>query len=99
MSGKVGFNIGICIDDIPKEYIKKAKNGKRYLNLNGFLSDESDKFEQNGSVTLPQTKEQMQAKERKVYVGNLKLYYSNEEPLIYSKPEPVEVEDDYDLPF
>ena len=26
-------SLSICLDDIPKEFIKEAKNGKRYINL------------------------------------------------------------------
>ena len=28
-----GINLGICLDDIPQEYFKKASNGKTYINL------------------------------------------------------------------
>lgn len=38
----VGINI--CIDEIPKEHIKTAKNGKRYVNLNVCKKKEPDKY-------------------------------------------------------
>jgi len=40
--GNVGINI--CVSDIPKEYIKESKNGKKYLRLNVCKMKSTDKF-------------------------------------------------------
>lgn len=108
MSGSIGVNLSICISDIPKEFIRKADNGKHYVNLNAFISSEANTFttkkgkvlSDNGGITLPQTEEQRKSGEKRVFVGNTRIYWSNEEPMILSKKEEAAVtepEDD-DLP-
>lgn len=103
MSGQIGVNLSICLTDIPKELIKTAKNGKSYANLSAFISSEVGQFGDNGGITLPQTKEQREAKERKVYVGNTKVYWSDGGAIVANtgKPEESKVSEpaDNDLPF
>lgn len=41
------------------------------------INDELDKFGNNVAITLQQTKEQREAKEKKVYVGNGKVAWTN----------------------
>jgi len=65
----------ICVDDIPKDLIKKSEsNGKRYFSIVIDERKEADKFGNTHSVAMNQTKEQREAKEAKVYVGNGKEY-------------------------
>ncbi len=104
MSGQIGVNLSICLTDIPKELITKAKNGKSYVNLTSFIASEKGQYGDNGGVTLPQTKEQRDAKDKKVYVGNAKLFWSNGEGLVVeSEPQQAVstsiVEEVDDLPF
>lgn len=44
--------VSICIDDIPKEHITKAGNGKRYLNLNIAEKREPDQYGYTHSVAV-----------------------------------------------
>lgn len=67
------LNGSICLTDIPKDKIVTSeKNGKKYLNITIWINDEPDQFNNNGSISINQTKEQREAKEKKVYIGNLK---------------------------
>lgn len=66
------FNGSICLSDIPKDKITEStKNGKKYLNVVIWLNDE-EKFGNIGSIQVSQTKEEREAKEKKVYIGNFK---------------------------
>lgn len=48
------FLIGgsICVTDIPKEWIKEYKNGKKYLNINIYQRKEKDKFGNDYSISI-----------------------------------------------
>ncbi len=73
--------ISVCVSDIPKEDIKLSeKNGKKYVS---FVVDERkqpDNYGNTHSVAMNQTKEQREAKEAKVYVGNGKEYNFTAKP-------------------
>jgi|TARA_E500000178_G_C16943405_1_gene717579 hypothetical protein len=60
----------ICLSDIPKDKIRKADNGKMYVNLTMFDNDEVDRFGNHFSVQISKTKEEREAKAKAVYVGN-----------------------------
>jgi len=64
----------ICLSDIPKEAIIDHKNGKKYVNLTTWDNDEPDKFGNDFSVSISQNKEEREAKARKTYIGNGKIY-------------------------
>lgn len=64
------INISICVDDIPKDKITTGKNGKRYLNLVVDKRKEKDKFDNDHTVYISQSKDERTAKLPKVYVGN-----------------------------
>jgi hypothetical protein len=59
--GTIG--VSICIDDIPKEHITKANNGKRYLNLNISEKREVDQYGYTHTVSIdtwkPEAKPQL----------------------------------------
>ena len=67
----------ICVDDIPAEKLVTAKNGKRYLNLTSWDNDEPDKYGNDFSVSISQSKEEREAKNKKTYLGNVKVVWSN----------------------
>jgi hypothetical protein len=74
------LNGSICLSDIPKDLIYKSeKTGKSYLNINVWINDEADKFGNNASIQISQTKEQRDAGEPKKYVGNLKTVQAKEQ--------------------
>ena len=68
----------------------KGADGK-YINYTASINDELDKYGNNVAITLQQTKEQREAKEKKVYVGNGKVAWTNGKIEVATKKE--------DLPF
>jgi len=51
--GKYGtVSINICVDDIPKEHITKASNGKRYVRLNVDEKKEADPYGYTHTVSV-----------------------------------------------
>lgn len=63
------ISISICLSDIPKDRIKAADNGKKYINLAVTRMKEPDKYEQTHTVFVSQSKEEREAREDKIYVG------------------------------
>ena len=67
------YSGSICLTDIPKEKITTSeKNGKKYLNINIWVNDEVDNYGNLGSIQVSQTKDEREAKVKKVYIGNFK---------------------------
>lgn len=90
--------IDICLSDIPAEArIKSEKNGKVYAKFVVDERKEKDKFDNTHNVAINQTKEQREAKQPKVYVGNGKQYLFNQA----KKADYVQLPDSppSDLPF
>ena len=97
----------IDLTKIPKDKIINGKKGK-YLPITITINDELDNFGNNGPVIVQQTKEERDAKVDKVYLGNVKVVWTNGENVAPAPkqesaagtPQPAvvnEVEDD--LPF
>jgi len=66
----------INLESIPKDKIIAGKKGK-YLPLTITLNDEVDQFGNNGPVIVEQSKEERDAKAPKVYLGNVKVVWTN----------------------
>mgnify|MGYP007122436370 FL=1 len=66
----------INLNDIPKEKIFVGKKGK-YLPITITLNDELDQFGNQGPVVVEQTKEEREEKVPKVYLGNVKVVWTN----------------------
>lgn len=66
----------INLNDIPKDKIINGKKGK-YLPITITLNDEVDQFGNQGPVMVEQTKEERDAKVAKVYLGNVKVVWTN----------------------
>lgn len=104
-NGSIGLNGSICVSDIPKEVYVTSKNGKKYLNFAMFIGGDADNYGNHGSITLPQSQEEREAKAKKTYIGNVKGFWSNGNAVEFEKVDAltekkavaVEVEDD--LPF
>jgi hypothetical protein len=60
----------ICLSDIPAENRTQGKNGKWYTKVVVDERKQPDQYGNTHSVYMNQTKEQREAKETKVYVGN-----------------------------
>lgn len=68
----------IDLTKIPKDKIIDGKKGK-YLPITITLNDDVDQFGNNGPVVVQQTKEEREAKVDKVYLGNVKVVWTNGE--------------------
>ena len=66
----------IDLTKIPKDKIYEGKKGK-YLAITITLNDEVDQFGNQGPVVVQQTKEERDAKTEKVYLGNVKVVWTN----------------------
>lgn len=65
--------MSICVSDIPKEKLVTGKNGKIYLNLTSYDNDEVDKFGNDFPLFISQSKEEREAKIKRIYLGNGKI--------------------------
>ena len=94
----------INLNEILKDKIIVGKKGK-YLPISITLNDELDQFGNQGPVIVSQTKEEREAKTPKVYLGNVKLVWTNGEVKKFdfqqqAAPQPkVEEKVEDDLPF
>ena len=66
----------IDLTKIPKDKIYEGKKGK-YLPITITVNDEVDQFGNQGPVVVQQTKEERDAKTEKVYLGNVKVVWTN----------------------
>jgi len=66
----------INLNDIPKEKIYKGKKGS-YLPITITINDEVDNYGNQGPVVVEQSKEEREAKAPKVYLGNVKVVWTN----------------------
>ena len=66
----------INLNNIPKDKIFVGKKGK-YLPITITLNDDLDQFGNQGPVCMDQSKEEREAKQPKVYLGNVKVVWTN----------------------
>jgi len=66
----------INLTAIPKDKIIAGKKGQ-YLPITITFNDEVDQFGNQGPVIVEQTKEERDAKTPKVYLGNVKIIWTN----------------------
>jgi len=66
----------IDLNKIPKDKIYVGQKGK-YLPVTITINDELDQFGNNGPIIVEQTKEEREAKVDKVYLGNVKVIWTN----------------------
>jgi|TARA_R110000822_G_scaffold295190_2_gene417327 hypothetical protein len=96
----------INLNNIPKDKIFMGKKGK-YLPITITINDELDQFGNQGPVVVEQSKEEREAKVEKVYLGNVKVVWTNDQnvaaapregaqaaPQLAQAPSPAD-----DLPF
>ncbi|MDR0573024.1 MAG: hypothetical protein LBG96_03160 [Tannerella sp.] len=55
------INISVCLTDLPKDKIKLAANGKKYINLCLSGRKETGKYGETHTLFVSQTKEERQA--------------------------------------
>lgn len=72
------ISISVCLSDLPKDKITTSeKNGKKYISLIVDERKEADNYGNTHSVAVSQTKEEREAKEKKVYCGQGKAFNFN----------------------
>lgn len=63
------INISICVSDLPKDKIKTAVNGKKYIDLCLVERREVSKYGDTHAIYLPQSREERERGDLKQYVG------------------------------
>lgn len=99
------ITIDICLTDLPKDKIKQANNGKKYIQL--VLSERQNvgQYGETHTLAVGKTREEREAKVPTVYVGSGKEYRpaaQSATPSQYTPPSPsapAAAEDADDLPF
>jgi len=93
----------IDVTKIPKEAIYIGEKGK-YLSIDIWINDEEDNYGNDTSINVSQSKEDREAKVKKVYIGNGKTKFGfDAKPA--PKPQPGVVTapagdwDEDDIPF
>ena len=66
--------ISICLSDIPRDKMSKAKNGKIYCDIIVGMRKEPDQWGRDLKVYMKPTKEDREQKSAKVYVGGGKTF-------------------------
>jgi hypothetical protein len=66
----------INLNQVPKDKIINGKKGK-YLPITITINDEVDQFGNQGPLMVEQSKEEREAKVPKVYLGNVKVVWTN----------------------
>lgn len=78
------LNLNICLSDIPKDLIRKAGNGKSYINLNVSELRETDERGNDHTVSVFIPQERREDYPNKVYIGRGKEY--KEQPHVGGTP-------------
>ena len=89
------FELVIFPGKFDKKDAIETKGGQAYV-ITGALNDEKNEHGQDIGLWRKQTDEERNAKAKKVYVGNGKVFWSNDSGVVPQdkKPEPED-----DLPF
>jgi len=66
----------INLSEIPKEKVFVGKKGK-YLPITITINDEVDTYGNQGPMVVEQSKEEREAKTPKIYLGNVKVVWTN----------------------
>ena len=72
--------IGASIDlsKLKNAPVVKGKNGAEYVNITIMVNDQPNEWGKDVSISLEQSKEQREAKEKKVFVGNGKTIFDSD---------------------
>lgn len=71
------ISVSVNLSKIDKSKIVDGKNGAKYYNMNIIVNDDFDQYNNNVQVTDSQTKEQRAAKEKRNFIGNGRVIWSN----------------------
>lgn len=97
-------SIDLNLIDKNKVKVVTKKDGTiaKYYDVSVFIKDEADQYNNIGSISPQQTKEERQAKVKPIYLGNLKLVWESTPPQIELPKlniSPNGTSQDDDLPF
>jgi hypothetical protein len=96
---KVGLNVRINISRIDKSKLYKGAKGV-YLNMTTFVDlDQEDEYGNNGFISMEQSKEQRDAGEQSVILGNVKKFWSDGATASVPQSDMSLEELDEDIPF
>jgi hypothetical protein len=89
----------ICVSDIPKHRLLKHDNGKIYLMIETYDYDEPDRFDNDFSISIKQTPDEIERKKAgekvdRIFIGNGRIW-ENKGMQAFN---PDDADDD-DLPF
>ena len=76
MARLVSASINLSLID--KSKIVEGKNGAKYYDITIAFNDEKDKYGNDCTITAGQTKEEREAKAKKIYLGNGKTRWSSD---------------------
>ena len=85
----IGVNFQIDQDKLDKLRFHKGKKGT-YANLVLFLNSETDKYGQNGGIKQADTKEERDAGIKLPFVGNAKIFWSDNPDFQPARVEPAQ---------
>ena len=74
MSAIVNFSLDLT--KLPKEKMIKGKKGT-YINLSLNVNDQTNQYGKNASVIVSQSKEEREAKQDRLYVGNGRVIWTD----------------------
>jgi hypothetical protein len=96
---KVGLNVRINVSKIDKSKLYKGEKGV-YLNMTTFVDlDQEDEYGNNGFISMEQSKEQRDAGEQSVILGNVKKFWSDGATASAPQSDMSLEELDEDIPF
>lgn len=101
------INASINLSLIDKTKIIEGKKGK-YINVTISINDEVDQYDNDTSIYIAQSKEEREAKQDRIYLGNGRTFWSSDSQVdpkqVATKapaatPMKAEVTESDDLPF
>lgn len=94
------INVSVCLTDLPKDKIKLAENGKKYISLTVRDLQNADAYGNTHTLFVSQTKEEREAKANRTYVGRGKeVVFRAATPTIEDVESLPAAENLDDLPF
>ena len=93
------LSVSLDLSKIDKSKIVDGKNGGKYLNLTISVNDQDDNFGNNVSVWSSQSKEEREAKANRLFLGNGRKIWENNESENKPVAKKAKVVEEEDLPF
>ena len=91
--------VSIDLTKIDKSRIVEGAKGGKYVNLTLSINDEEDQYGNNVSLWQSQTKEEREAKENRLFLGNGKSLWSDSDKGSKASKSSKKEEIHDDLPF